>query len=797
VSHEAADSRCAAAHHLHLHAIAAAAHAAAQSADASKTGRLPVRRVVLYKNGIGYFEHLGRVTGNQLVTIEFTSAQLNDVLKSLTTLDLGGGRIGGISYNSDAPLAQQLGALRLPLQGKASRTELFDALRGARLELQTPNGSISGRLLSVERRTRALDKHVVQADELVVITDGGMIRTVALDDAVGVKMVEADTNRQVARYLDLLGAARAPDTRRMLISTAGDGERSLFVSYVSEVPIWKTTYRIVLPSDAQKKPLLQGWAIVDNTVGEDWTDVELSLVAGAPQSFIHALSQPYYASRPVVPLPSGALTAPQTHQAALVTAGDGPGTLVGRVTDPSGAALPGATVEIDNDEESYEATADGDGRYRITGIKPGKYGVEASLAGFKSTELTDLNVGAGQSLELGIELRVGGVEETVALAAEPKMMTGTSVAGYIVPTPPLEGLPMLSPSPSFSQMAAAGAAAVATVATRELGDLFEYRLKDRITIQKNQSALVPIVQSEVTAEKVAIWNQARGSSRPLRALWLTNSSALTLDGGSFSVIESDAFAGEGIMEPLKPGARRLVSYAADLGVLVEAKSDRTPQRVSRIRVARGTMIQQSEERQRVTYTVRNEEATARVVIVEHPAQDGWKLTGGATPEESSADGWHRFRVTVEPKKTAVLTVDELQPKETRIEVRDAAANQQMALILNNQTLDPSARAALKAIEAKKAEISVLDGTQHTRRMEVGRIEKDQQRLRENMKALKGSAEEKQLVLRYTRQLDAHEDQLEALNTELGTLQVRRIALQEELDAMLTALSLDVVVAAQQ
>ena len=151
-----------------------------------------------------------------------------------------------------------------------------------------------------------------------MITDGGLIRTIALDDAVGVRIVEADTNRQVGRYLDLLGSARAPDSRRMLISTAGTGERSLFVSYVSEVPIWKTTYRIVLPSDAQKKPLLQGWAIVDNTVGEDWTDVELSLVAGAPQSFIHALSQPYYANRPVVPLPEGALTTPQTHQAALV-----------------------------------------------------------------------------------------------------------------------------------------------------------------------------------------------------------------------------------------------------------------------------------------------------------------------------------------------------------------------------------------------------------------------------------------------------------------------------------------------
>jgi hypothetical protein len=306
---------------------------------------------------------------------------------------------------------------------------------------------------------------------------------------------------------------------------------------------------------------------------------------------------------------------------------------------------------------------------------------------------------------------------------------------------------------------------------------------------------VPIVQSEITAEKVALWNQTRGTARPLRALWLTNSSVLTLDGGSFSVIESEAFAGEGLMEPLKPGARRLVSYAADLGVHVDAKADRTPRRVSRIRIARGTMVQHSEERQHVTYTVRNEETTPRVVIVEHPALAGWALTGGAKPEESSA-GWHRFRVTVEPKKTAVLTVNDVHPIETRI-VMTAVQDEQMALIVRNQALDPAAQHALKAIETKKAEAAAIGATLSTRRNDIARIEKDQQRLRENMKALKGSTEEKLLVQRYTRQLNEHEDQLDAFNREVTTLEGRRAALQGELKAMLDALSLDVVVAAQQ
>src|SRR5258707_6302239 len=104
----------------------------------------------------------------------------------------------------------------------------------------------------------------------------------------------------------------------MTISTTGNGERNLYVSYISEVPIWKTTYRIVLPSKEGKRPLLQGWAIVDNTVGEDWNDVDLSLVAGAPHSFIQQLSEPDYGRRPGIDLLATLHTSPQTHAAHLL-----------------------------------------------------------------------------------------------------------------------------------------------------------------------------------------------------------------------------------------------------------------------------------------------------------------------------------------------------------------------------------------------------------------------------------------------------------------------------------------------
>src|ERR1700677_1894258 len=131
-------------------------------------------------------------------------------------------------------------------------------------------------------------------------------------------MAEREVSQEVNRYVDLLASMRQESLRRMTITTAGTGDRQLYVSYISEVPVWKTTYRIVLSSKPAAEPLLQGWAIVDNTIGEDWNNVELSLVAGAPQSFIQNLSQPYYPRRPIVPLPENAQPEPQTHESAML-----------------------------------------------------------------------------------------------------------------------------------------------------------------------------------------------------------------------------------------------------------------------------------------------------------------------------------------------------------------------------------------------------------------------------------------------------------------------------------------------
>ncbi len=770
------------------------AAAGASAAGETAATKLPVKRVVLFKNGVGYFEHLGRVRGNQDVSIDFTSGQLNDVLKSLTALDLGSGRITGVSYNSDAPLSRRLAALRLPLNEQATVAQFLGALRGARIEVRSGVAVYTGRLLSIERKTRVSGGTTLEVDVVSLVTDAGELRTIELGSTTSVRILERELSQEVNRYMGLVASTRDRDLRRMTISTAGTGERPLFVSYISEVPVWKTTYRLVLPSKPAAKPLLQGWAIVDNTVGEDWENVELSLVAGAPQSFIQNLSQPYYSRRPVVPLPESVQLTPQTHQATLAS---GTGQLSGQVTDPSGAVIANATVRVYDESNNLvgETTSDDEGNYEFDSLPMGNHRVEVEQQGFQRMVFGGVNVSAGANVQ-NAQLNVGNLNSSIAVSSAPSAAPkaayragrasgvgggmGGGIAGGSLGR--LETFAALSPGVARER-------AVAAAQGQELGDLFEYKLKERVTIRKNQSALVPIVHAEIGAEKVSLWNESQGSPRPLRALWLTNSSNLTLDGGSFSVLEDETFAGEGLLDPLKPGEKRLLSYAMDLGMMVDTKRESESQRVTRVRILRGVMIHTSELRERKTFTIRNEDTAARTAVIEHPVRPGWKLAKDLTPAETTPS-YHRFRVSVESKKTTALVVNESRLLDSNYSITNLT-DDQIALFLRQKTINAEVEAALRRIVAQKNVVAGFSAQINQRNAQIQKIFEDQQRLRENMKALKGSAEEKALLQRYTAQLNDQETRLDSLRKELADLEAQRQRAQSELDKMVQDLTLDV------
>jgi hypothetical protein len=683
------------------------------------TEKLPVRRVVLYKNGVGYFEHMGRVQGAQELKIDFTSAQLNDVLKSLTVLDLNGGKIAGVGYNSVAPIAQQLKTLRLPLGESTTLAGFLNALRGTRVEVRSGAMTASGRLLSVEEKSvRAGKDEVSKTLELSLVTAAGEVRTFPMTSSLSVRVADHDLGEEINKYLTLVSSARDQDIRQMSIVTTGSGERRIFVSYISEVPVWKSTYRILLPTKADATPLLQGWAIVDNTVGEDWKDVQLSLVAGAPQSFIQELSKPLYTRRPVMALPETAMLTPQTHEGTLTETLNGPLASARPAPPPPAPASTGVV---------------GGAIGGVPGGTGGSFGANGSF-GYRTRSGTNEAAGTTEVEE----------EETAANESEP--------VAY----------------------------------GEDLGDLFEYNLKEKVTILKNHSALVPIINSPISAERVTLWN--KDSEHPLRALWITNSSGLTLDGGTFNVIQDNAFAGEGLIEPLKPKEKRLLSYAVDQAVRIDLKDDVEARPVTHIKITKGVMIQSTERRDHQVYTLRNTDLQPREVVIEHPVRNGWKLVDGLKPEETTAS-YYRFRVKCAPGTTAQLKVDEVEPLQRKIAL-SSVTDEQIKIWFNDKAIKPDLQEALEKIVQKKGEISGFERDIQFRQAMINGINQDQQRLRENMKALKGSAEEKSLLQRYTRELNDQEDKLDTVRAEISKLEIRREEGRQQLDKLLQGLTLD-------
>src|ERR1043166_5566446 len=350
----------------------------------------------------------------------------------------------------------------------------------------------------------------------------------------------------------------------------------MVVSYTVAAPIWKTTYRVVL--DAAGRPFFQGWAIVDNVSDEDCTNVRLSLIFGTPVSFIQPIQKPFYRYRPVVPIPEDLRLSPQTYEPETGEAGTN--TITGAVLDPNGAVIPGSCVTARNEANGqvYSTTTDSNGFFRTSSIPAGSYTVVVNGQGFKMFQMTGVRVGPARPANVGVTLDVGNVSETVTVTAE------TAINGRLARSNSFGNLALLAPGAapaqsgrddveaSVGEALTSGRSGVETAAEGgEVGDLFEYQIAQPVTVPRDRSALIPIVQTRMEGERVSVFNSSAGRTRPMSGLLLKNTSPLTLEGGALTVIDGDAYAGEALMERLKPSEQRLVSFALDLGTLVTVR----------------------------------------------------------------------------------------------------------------------------------------------------------------------------------------------------------------------------------
>ena len=784
------------------------ARSPAQPATTIKTNTqtLPIRRVILYSNGVAYIERRGTVTGHAEVSLSFKQSQVDDVLKSMVVLDLGQGRIGAVSYNSSAPPSARLAEIPFSIQpGSGSESNgglagVLGQLQGAKVIVATANRTATGSILTVEERKSQIDsdKPALVTHALVIASESGELTSFDLAEVRSIKLVDEGARRDLGEFANATSSARRRDAKTIVVTSDGAGPREMLVSYTIAAPIWKTTYRVVL--DSQGKPFFQGWAIVDNVSDEDWTNISLSLVSGSPVSFIQPIQKPFYRYRPVVGMPADLKLTPQTYEASE---GESAATVSGIITDPNGAVVPNATVTITNtaNNQSVTTSSGSDGIYRSPVLSPGNYTVSISASGFSRHLIQNVAVGGAWPARINATLEVGTVSQTVTVTAGGAFLNTSQnqISQLPIGGRNLNNLSLLSPGVAnnssldgvnLSDAITSPDSGVETAATgSEVGDLFEYRIDQPVTVLRDRSALIPILQTRMDGERISIYNEGTRRDRPMGGMLLKNTSSLTLEDGALTVIDGDAYAGEALLERLKPAEQRLISFALDLGTLVNVrvKEDRAPTFL--VRVVNGVFQAHYHQTTQKTYVLTNQTDKPRVVYVEHPVRDGWVLSNDTQKPDGKSSRYYRFRVPLEAHQKAELAVTE------RRALMDSYAllnftRQDLELFVSRNYIDANTRGVLEKIIDIKSRMAAAEARIEAIDQEMTEIGTDQQRLRDNIKALTATAEARQLITRYVSKADTQETRLEQLTKDKQAQQAEAVRLQAELESLVRSVAID-------
>ncbi len=267
---------------------------------------IPIREVILYKSGVGYFERAGSLPPGESAHLDFKAADMNDVLKSLTIEDRNGGKVTGLRYDSSEPLERKLAEFPFKIDGNVALGLFLDQMKGARVDVKYGAETVSGTIVS--GRLAEAEEKKPEREQLVLLTDSGDLRTLDLAAASSIRFDDPKLQLQLKEYLAVVNQSRSKDKRSVYIDSADAKGRQIVASYMLPTPVWKSSYRLIFNEKAEST--LEGWAIIDNTSGEDWTNVRLAVVSGRPVSFISRLYEPKYVARQTVELPEDRAASP-------------------------------------------------------------------------------------------------------------------------------------------------------------------------------------------------------------------------------------------------------------------------------------------------------------------------------------------------------------------------------------------------------------------------------------------------------------------------------------------------------
>ena len=270
--------------------------------------KLKVKKVTIFKHGVSYYILEGIVKGNDTFEIEFKIDEMDDILKSLFVLDTSEkGYISSISYDAALETSQLLKSIMLNIPDVDSFTSLVAQIKGAKVNLTIGGAKkIIGTIMGIETVEKAVKNGKIFEKKIILLDDHESVTKFSFEEIKSLDILNEDIRKDLKFFLDTVIAGKKKDAKKIIINCESGGEdendRNIFVSYIRESPIWKTSYRLIMSKQqaSENKCLLSGWSLIENTTNQDWENIELSLVAGMPVSFKYEFYRPIFIERPVI-----------------------------------------------------------------------------------------------------------------------------------------------------------------------------------------------------------------------------------------------------------------------------------------------------------------------------------------------------------------------------------------------------------------------------------------------------------------------------------------------------------------
>ena len=697
----------------------------------SPTRSLPLSNVVLFNTGVAYFQREGTVEGDARIDLSFPLTDVNDLLKSLVVED--GSKLAAVSYDGVEPAVQSLKSFAVDLTTNPTFGQILNQSRGERVEIVQDGAgapaTLSGVIVGMESN---LENGTNEVHQLNVLAADGM-RRVPLARIQRIRFLNPTVDDEFRRALSVLSASHNNQRRSLSIHLRGEGKRNVKIGYVVESPIWKASYRLMLDGKG-KKPRLQGWAVIENTSDEDWKDVRMVLVSGRPISYEMDLSQPLFVPRPTLepevyaslrpPLPAGpAPTAPGA-LGALGALGGALGALGGALGGGMGI---GGGLQIGGFNQGGGMVNPG------TMVPPqhlNRYQSNpAFLVGRERLTWEEFRERRAQQLKDRQEAR--------------------ELAGRVGPET-LE---------SFA------------VDADRIGEEFQYTLDQKVSLPRQKSALVPVLNSNIQATRLSLFSKSVHPRFPLRSLKVKNTTGQHLLQGPVAVFDGGAYVGDARLPDLQPDQERMVSHAMDLGVEVRDKAMPANQTVVGVRIEKGFVITTSRHWTGTMYAIRNRSKLDRSLLLEHPIQVGWTLVDADKPAEKSRETY-RFAWTVPAGKAEQHSVAEEKIAATEFNL-DRGYDDYLRELLQHPVVSKAVKEAIGRVLERRAKLEAASKELGGVRGEKQELESEQARLRTNLDKLpKGSAAHKRTLEKF--------DQLETQIEKVQSAQQRLIESDKKL-----------------